>query len=85
MEITFWNGVVITAGVLAVLMGLAAIALTIAKPGRNAQAIRAVAVVAVFTFGFRVGLAAAAWAAADMLIPGWGIKITKKSTAKKNK
>jgi hypothetical protein len=75
---TFINGLSVVSNVLAVLMGLAAIAVSILKKGSNAQAIRAVAVVAIFTFGFMTGLAAVAWAVLDFVVPNTGIKITAK-------
>ena len=51
--------------ILAVLFGLAAIAVTILKPGPNNQAIRALGVVGIFAPAIWVALAAIVWAAIE--------------------
>ena len=67
--------------ILAVILGLVAIAVSVAKSGKNAQAVRAVGVVAIFTMGFWLGLAALAWVVIDFALPHADIKITAKPVA----
>ena len=73
--------------ILAILLGLGAGAVTIVQSGRNAQAVRAVAVVGIFSGTFLVGAAAFAWALIDILMPELDIRITaeKKAAAKTKK
>jgi hypothetical protein len=79
-------------GLLALILGIGAIALTVLRGGKNAQTIRAIAVVAIFAaitlqsfpsgsnhpMGFWLGLVAAAWAAVDFILPTLNIQITAK-------
>jgi hypothetical protein len=62
-----------------VIFGLAAIAVSIIKAGRNQQAVRAVGFAGIFMPTPLLGLAAAAWAVADFLLPIADIRITAKS------
>jgi len=52
--------------ILAVLFGLAAIAVTVVKPGPNHQAIRAMGAVGVFAPAIWVGLVALVWSVIEL-------------------
>jgi hypothetical protein len=84
-------------GLLALILGLGAIALTVLRGGKNAQTVRAIAVVAIFAaitiqafpsnslghpLGFWLGLVAAVWAAVDFILPTLNIQITAKKSDK---
>jgi hypothetical protein len=82
MIVSLNSGLVIL-NVLAVIFSLAAIAVSVLRKGANAQAVRAVAVVGVFTMGFWLGLAALVWAVVDFVLPSADIKITTAKPGKK--
>ena len=61
--------------VLPIILALFALALNIARPGKNAQAVRAAAVVTLFTLRFWLGIAVLLWAAADAFFPNIANKL----------
>jgi len=61
--------------VIIVLLNLSALVVTIVKPGKNAQTIRAIAVVGVFSFRFWLGFTAIIWALIDVFFPNISIKV----------
>ena len=65
-----------------ILLGMGAVIITVARPGRNAQAIRAVAVMGVLAASFWPCAVAAVWAVLDIILPGLGLDI--KIAPKKN-
>lgn len=69
--------------VLAILLGIAAVIISVLKPGKSAQAVRAVGVVAIFSAGFWVGLAAAVWAVLDYVLPNKDKILKTETKAKK--
>jgi len=69
--------------VLIVLLNIAALIITIVKPGKNAQTIRAIAVVGAFSFRFWLGLTAVVWALVDVFFPNITIKLPEVTKGKK--
>jgi len=69
--------------VLCFLLNIAALCVTIVKPGKNAQTIRAIAVVGAFTFRFWLGLTSIVWALIDVFFPNISIKIPEVKKGKK--
>ena len=82
MNITFNNSWA-TWVVLATILNMAAIFVSVLKQGKNAQTIRAIAVVGTFIGSVWLGLVSLVWAGLDFLIPSGAIKIPK--TPKKGK
>ena len=62
-------------GVLAVLFGAAAIILSLYRPGKNVQAIRAIAVTGMVFMGFWLGVVALTWAVVDGFFPNLHTKL----------
>ncbi|MDR0449598.1 MAG: hypothetical protein LBG89_04050 [Rickettsiales bacterium] len=63
------NTTTIGIGSIAVLLGAFAVAVSLLKPGKSAQAVRAVGVVAIFAGWFWLSFAAAIWAVLDFVLP----------------
>ncbi|MDR2770287.1 MAG: hypothetical protein LBB08_02450 [Rickettsiales bacterium] len=61
-----------------VVFGIAALAVSVVKPGKNAQAIRAVAVVGTVAATFWLCAVALGWSVMDFLLPDAEIKISRK-------
>ncbi|MDR0319583.1 MAG: hypothetical protein LBH81_02480 [Rickettsiales bacterium] len=56
-------------GGIAVLLAAFAVAVSVLKPGKNAQAIRAVGVMGIFSGWFWLSVTAAIWAVLDFVLP----------------
>lgn len=71
--------------ILSVLLGLAAVAITLLKPGANSQAIRALGVASIFAFAgpFWISLVAVAWALIEYAIGNGMITTSKPKKGKK--
>lgn len=54
-------------------INIAALIVTIVKPGKNVQTVRAIAVVGVFSFSLWLGLTSLAWALIDIFFPNMKI------------
>jgi len=77
MEVAFTN-------LMAIIIGVLAIAISMVRPGNNSQAVRAVALIGILTMGFGLGLAALTWALLDIILPDTDITI-KNIRAKKSR
>ena len=76
MEIAFFN-------LMAIISGVAAIAVTVIRPGNNPQAVRAVAVIGILTMEFGLAMAAFGWAMLEVVFPD--AELTIKDIRKKKK
>jgi len=76
MEVAFLS-------LMAIIIGVLAIAISIVRPGNNSQAIRAVAVIGILTMGFGLGVAALIWALLDMVLPE--VELTVKDIDRKKR
>jgi hypothetical protein len=56
-------------GAIAVLLAAVGLIVSVLKPGKNAQAVRAISIVAIFSGMFWLALTGAVWALMDFVLP----------------